>query len=43
MRLFEDHNSVWNAWVDPGKPSGAGLPHDGILALVEVMVLAALP
>ena len=20
MRLFEDHNSVWNEWVDPANP-----------------------
>jgi hypothetical protein len=32
MRLFEDHNSVWNEWVDPTDPSGAGLPHDRLLA-----------
>ena len=32
MRLFEDHNSIWNEWVESGKPSGAGLPHDRLLA-----------
>jgi len=46
MRLFEDHNSVWNEWVDPGNPPvRACLTTDfwrpGML--VEVMVVAALP
>ena len=46
MRLFEDHNSVWNKWVDPANPPvRACLTTDfwrpGML--VEVMVVAALP
>jgi enamine deaminase RidA (YjgF/YER057c/UK114 family) len=46
MRLFEDHNSVWNEWVDPANPPvRACLTTDfwrpGIL--VEVMVVAAVP
>lgn len=46
MRLFEDHNSVWNEWVDPTNPPvRACLTSDfwrpGML--VEVMVVAALP
>ncbi|MGB9351809.1 MAG: RidA family protein, partial [Pseudolabrys sp.] len=46
MRLFDDHNSVWNEWVDPANPPvRACLTTDfwrtGML--VEVMVVAALP
>jgi enamine deaminase RidA (YjgF/YER057c/UK114 family) len=46
MRLFQDHNSVWNEWVDPANPPArACLTTDfwqpGML--VEVMVVAALP
>ena len=46
MRLFEDHNSVWNEWVDRANPPArACLTTDfwrpGIL--VEVLVVAALP
>jgi enamine deaminase RidA (YjgF/YER057c/UK114 family) len=46
MRLFEDHNSVWNEWVDLANPPvRACLTTDfwrpGML--VEVMVVAALP
>ncbi len=46
MRLFEDHNSVWNEWVDPvNPPARACLTTDfwrpGML--VEVTVVAALP
>src|SRR5258707_1701211 len=46
MRLFEDHNSVWNEWVDPANPPApACLTTDfwrpGML--VEIMVVAALP
>ena len=46
MRLFEDHNAVWNEWVDPlNPPARACLTTDfwrpGML--VEVMVVAALP
>jgi len=44
MRLFEDHNSVWNEWVDPATPVRACLTTEfwrpGML--VEVMVVAAL-
>jgi len=44
MRLFEDHNAAWNAWVDPANPPvracvGAALWRPGML--VEVMVTAA--
>src|SRR5262249_54567044 len=44
MRLFEDHNSVWNEWVDPANPPArACLTTDfwrpGML--VEVMVVEA--
>jgi len=46
MRLFEDHNAVWNEWVDPANP-----PVRACLTtefwrpgmLVEIMVVAALP
>ena len=46
IRLFEDHNSVWNEWVDPANaPVRACLTTDfwrpGML--VEIMVVAALP
>ena len=46
MRLFEDHNAVWNEWVDPSNPPArACLTTDfwrpGML--VEVMVVAAVP
>ena len=46
MRLFEDHNSVRNEWVDPANPPArACLTTDfwqpGML--VEIMVVAALP
>jgi enamine deaminase RidA (YjgF/YER057c/UK114 family) len=46
MRLFEDHNSAWNEWVDPENPPvRACLTTDfwrpGML--VEVMVIAAVP
>ena len=44
MRLFEDHNSVWNEWVDRENPPvracvGAPLWHAGVR--VEIMVTAA--
>jgi enamine deaminase RidA (YjgF/YER057c/UK114 family) len=46
MRLFEEHNAVWNEWVDPANP-----PVRACLTtefwrpgmLVEVMVVAAVP
>jgi enamine deaminase RidA (YjgF/YER057c/UK114 family) len=46
MRLFEDHNSVWNAWVDPINPPvracvTADFWRPGML--VEIMVIAAVP
>jgi len=46
MRLFEDHNSVWNEWVDPANPAArayltADFWRPGML--VEVMVVAAVP
>lgn len=45
MRDFEDHNSVWNEWVDRKNPPvracvGAPLWRPGML--VEIMVTAAL-
>jgi enamine deaminase RidA (YjgF/YER057c/UK114 family) len=46
MRLFEEHNSVWNQWVDPANsPARACLTTDfwRPAMLVEVMVVAALP
>ena len=44
MRLFEEHNAEWNAWVDPASPPvracvGAALWKPELL--VEVMVTAA--
>ena len=44
MRLFEDHNAIWNEWVDPANPSArtcltAGFWRPGML--VEVMAVAA--
>jgi enamine deaminase RidA (YjgF/YER057c/UK114 family) len=46
MRLFEDHNSIWNEWVDPANPPvrvclTTDFWRPGML--VEVMVVAALP
>ena len=46
MRLFEDHNAVWNQWVDPANaPVRACLTTEfwrpGML--VEVMVTAVIP
>jgi enamine deaminase RidA (YjgF/YER057c/UK114 family) len=46
MRLFEDHNSVWNEWVDPANPPARAcltseLWRPGML--VEIMVVAAVP
>jgi enamine deaminase RidA (YjgF/YER057c/UK114 family) len=46
MRLFDEHNCVWNEWVDPANP-----PVRACLTtefwrpgmLVEVMVVAAVP
>jgi len=46
MRLFEDHNFVWNEWVDPANPPArACLTTDfwRPRMLVEVMVVAAVP
>lgn len=44
MRLFEDHNAVWNEWVDQANPPvracvGAALWRPNML--VEIMVTAA--
>jgi enamine deaminase RidA (YjgF/YER057c/UK114 family) len=44
MRLFEEHNAAWNAWVDPSCPPvracvRADLWRPGML--VEIMVTAA--
>jgi enamine deaminase RidA (YjgF/YER057c/UK114 family) len=46
MGLFEDHNAVWNEWVDPANPPAracltADFWRPGML--VEVMVVAAMP
>src|SRR6266705_3134364 len=46
MRLFEDHNSVWNDWVDPANPPARACLTTGFWRpgmLVEVMVVAAVP
>ena len=46
MRLFEDHNSVWNEWVDRANPPARACLTTGFWRpgmLVEVMVVAALP
>ena len=46
MRLFEDHNSVWNEWVDPANPPARACLTTGFWRpgmLVEVMVVAAVP
>src|SRR5579862_7659126 len=46
MRLFQEHNSVWNEWVDPANPPArACLTTDfwRPVMLVEVMVVAAVP
>lgn len=44
MRLFEDHNSVWNAWVDRDTPPvRAGVRAELVRPnlRVEIMVTAA--
>jgi enamine deaminase RidA (YjgF/YER057c/UK114 family) len=46
MRLFEDHNAVWNEWVDPANPPArtcltTDFWRPGML--VEIMVVAAMP
>ena len=47
LRLFEDHNAVWNAWVDRNNPPvracvQAELWKPGMLVeIVEIMVTAA--
>ena len=45
MRLFEAHNAVWNAWVDPqNAPVRACVRSDLVRnCLVEIMVTAARP
>jgi enamine deaminase RidA (YjgF/YER057c/UK114 family) len=46
MRLFEDHNSVWNEWVDPANPPARACLTTAFWRpgmLVEVMVVAAVP
>ena len=46
MRLFEDHNSVWNEWVDPANPPARACLTTEFWRpgmLVEVMVVAAVP
>ena len=44
MRLFEDHNAVWNDWVDPQNPPVRACVRAELWRpnmLVEVMVTAA--
>lgn len=43
MRLFEAHNAVWNAWVDPGNPPVRACVRADLVnsCLVEIMVTAA--
>ena len=46
MRLFDEHNSVWNAWVDPANPPARACLTTEFWRpgmLVEVMVVAAVP
>lgn len=46
MRLFEDHNCVWNEWVDPANPPVRACLTSEFWRpgmLVEVMVVAAMP
>ena len=46
MRLFEDHNAVWNEWVDPLNPPVRACVRTDFWRpgmLVEVMVVAAVP
>ena len=46
MRLFEDHNSVWNEWVDPANPPARAYLTTEFWRpgmLVEVMAVAAVP
>ena len=45
MRLFEAHNAVWNAWVDPqNAPVRACVRSDLVRnCLIEIMVTAAKP
>jgi enamine deaminase RidA (YjgF/YER057c/UK114 family) len=44
MRLFEDHNAAWNAWVDPKNPPARACLQSPALwrpgMLVEIMVTA---
>ena len=44
MRLFEAHNAVWNAWVDPQNPPVRACVRADLTRpafLVEIMVTAA--
>ena len=44
MRLFEAHNAVWNAWVDPKHPPVRACVQADLWRpnmLVEIMVTAA--
>ena len=44
MRLFEEHNAVWNAWVDRHNPPVRACVHAELWKpgmLVEIMVTAA--
>ena len=46
MRLFEDHNCVWNDWVDPTNPPVRACVTSEFWRpgmLVEIMVVAAMP
>jgi len=43
MRMFELHNAVWNAWVDPDNPPVRACVRADLVrtCLVEIMVTAA--
>ena len=43
MRMFEAHNAVWNAWVDPENPPVRACVRADLVrtCLVEIMVTAA--
>lgn len=44
MRLFEDHNAAWNAWVDPHNPPVRACVQAALWRpnmLVEIMVTAS--
>jgi len=43
MQMFEAHNAVWNAWVDPQNPPVRACVRADLVrnCLVEIMVTAA--